>query len=224
MTGAGQRPLALAHRGDHSRHPENSVAALVAALQRPACDGLEFDVRSSRDGVPVVVHDATLARTHRRPEAVADLSAAELDALGVTSVATVLEAVPRRAFLDIDLKVEIGRPLIEILAAGRGPALSNAVISSFDERALVRVRELARDWPTWLNAIDLAPATIDRAGELGCRGVSVEWHAIDGRSVARARAAGLDVATWTVTRRPTCDRLARLGLVAICVEGAALTR
>jgi glycerophosphoryl diester phosphodiesterase len=41
-------------------------------------------------------------------------------------------------------------------------------------------------------------------------------------SLALAAAAGLEVAAWTVRRRPTYERLARLGVVAICVEGAAL--
>lgn len=223
MRGGG-RPHVLAHRGDHRRHPENSLAAMVTALELPACDGVEFDVRSSRDGMPVLYHDATLARVHGRPEAVADMSAQELDALGVASLAAVLAAVPHRAFLDVEIKVELGRSLIEVLAAGRGPALSNAVISSFDDRALRRVHELAPGWPTWLNAVDLSPATIDRARGLGCEGISVEWHAVDGERVSRAIAAGLDVAGWTVARRPTRDRLARLGLVAICVEGAALIR
>jgi glycerophosphoryl diester phosphodiesterase len=223
MPGAGQ-PLVLAHRGDHGRLQENSLAALAAALEQPTCDGIEFDVRSSRDGTPVVYHDATLARVHGRPEAVADLSASELDALGVASVAAILEAVPRRAFLDIELKVELGRPLVEVLAAGRGPGLSNAVISSFDERALVRVRELAPRWPIWLNALDLSSGSIHLAVELGCRGISAEWHAIASPAVSRARSAGLEVAAWTVTRRATRERLARLGLVAICVEGAALIR
>jgi glycerophosphoryl diester phosphodiesterase len=194
----------------------------MSALEPPACDGLEFDVRASRDGIPVLYHDATLTRVHGRPGAVADLSTSELDALGVPTLAAVLQAVPRRAFLDIELKVELGRTLIEVLAAGRGPALSNAVISSFDERAVRRVRELAPRWPTWLNAVDLSPATIDRAIGLGCGGISVEWHAIDGPRVSQAHLAGLEVAAWTVVRRPTRARLARLGLVAICVDGAAL--
>jgi glycerophosphoryl diester phosphodiesterase len=41
-------------------------------------------------------------------------------------------------------------------------------------------------------------------------------------AVARARSAGLDVAAWTVRRRPTLRRLERLGVAAICVEAAAL--
>ena len=37
-----------------------------------------------------------------------------------------------------------------------------------------------------------------------------------------ARAAGLEVAAWTVRRRATFDRLTRLGVAAVCVEAAAL--
>ena len=84
-----------------------------------------------------------------------------------------------------------------------------------------RVRRLQL-WPRWLNARDLEPATIATATELECRAISVEWHAIDRDSLARARAADLQVAAWTVRRRATATRLGRLELVAICVEAAAL--
>ena len=77
------RTLRLAHRGDWRQAPENSLAALAAALAIPACDGLEFDVRASSDGVPVICHDATLERTHGRPDRVDALSAVALEALGV---------------------------------------------------------------------------------------------------------------------------------------------
>ena len=63
---------------------------------------------------------------------------------------------------------------------------------------------------------------LDRAVELGCRGIAAEWHAIDRRSLAQAKEAGLQVAAWTVTRRSTFQRLARLGVSAVCVEGKAL--
>jgi glycerophosphoryl diester phosphodiesterase len=191
-------------------------------MSKPACDGLEFDVRRSRDGMPVLIHDATLQRVQGRPEAVADLSAAELEALGVPTLASVLDAVPRRAFLDIELKEPLGRPLLEVLAGGRGPDLTNAVISSFDPTALRRMRGLAGGWPLWLNAMDLSPATISQAGALDCAGIAADYHAIDERGVDRARRAGLEVATWTVTRRPTYARMVELGIVAVCAEGAAL--
>ena len=212
----------LAHRGDWRRAPENSLGALRAALAIPACDGLEFDVRLSADGVPVVVHDATLARVHGRRESVEAMRAEALVELGIPTLDDVLRTAGRRPFLDVELKVDTGAAGVEVLAAGRGPELHNAVISSFDPRALEGVMHRAPAWPCWLNAIDLDAGTLSAAVALGCHGVSVEWHAITPASMARATTAGLEVAAWTVRRRPTVDRLARLGVVAVCVEGAAL--
>lgn len=216
------RTLRLAHRGDWRVAPENTLAAFRAALQRPGCDGLEFDVRVSADGIPVVCHDDTLARVQGRPERIETLTAEVLAGVDVPTLAEVLEIAGRRPFLDIELKVEIGHVLIEALAAGRGPELHNAVVSSFEPAALDGVARRVPGWPRWLNVIVLDRAAVAAATELGCRGISAEWRSIDAESVALARVARLDVAAWTVRRRSTFDRLADLGVDAICVEGAAL--
>lgn len=214
--------LRLAHRGDWRRATENTLPALQAALEVPGCDGLEFDVRLSADGVPVLLHDETLARVQGRPERVDDLKAGALEEIGVPSLAHVLATIPHRAFLDVELKGRHGRAVVEVLAAGRGPGLVNAVVSSFEADTLERVAGLVPRWSRWLNALNLEPATIATATELECRAIAVEWHAIDRAGLARARSAGLDVAAWTVRRRTTAARLDRLGVVAACVEAGAL--
>jgi glycerophosphoryl diester phosphodiesterase len=134
----------------------------------------------------------------------------------------VLAAVGRHPFLDVELKLDTGRTGVEVLAAGRGPALERAVVSSFHPYALEPIARLAPAWRRWLNSHTLAPGVIATATALGCTGVAVLWRALDERSVARAREAGLEVVAWTVRRRPTFDRLARIGVSAICVEAAAL--
>ncbi len=214
--------IRLAHRGDWRRAPENTLPALLAALAVPGCDGVEFDVRVAADGVPVLLHDATLARVQGRPESVGALSSTALGDLGVPTLEDVLATLPRGAFLDVELKGLHDRIVVEVLAAGRGADLRRAVVSSFETETLERVGSLVPAWPRWLNADDLEPATIATAVELGCRGVSVAWRAIDEPAMRRARAAEMDVAAWTVRRRPTYARLAALGVVAICVEAAAL--
>jgi glycerophosphoryl diester phosphodiesterase len=98
----------------------------------------------------------------------------------------------------------------------------NGVVSSFDADTLERIAGLAPAWPRWLNAWDLFPATIGRAVELGCRAIAVDFHAIEPGSLAAARAAGLEIAAFTVRRRATFGRLQRLGVIAACVEAAAL--
>lgn len=220
---ASTQTLRLAHRGDFRVAPENSLAALLAALELPGCDGVEFDVRSAADGVPVLLHDETLARVQGRSEAVCELTSVELQALGVPRLDDVIEALPRRAFLDIDLKEPFGRELIEVLAAGRGPDLQNAVLSAFAPATIARIRDLVPGWPCWLNTHDMSAATIRRATELGCVGISARTSAVTARTVPAAQAAGLQVVAWTVTSRTTYRRLVELGVVAICVEGDALT-
>ena len=215
-------PLRLAHRGDWRVARENTIEALVAATGQHHCDGVEFDVRMSSDGVPVLAHDETLERVWGRPEAVRALRADALEDVGLPALSDVLAALPRAAFLDVELKVDAGRAVVEVLAAGRGAELRGTVISSFDPATLEHIGGLAPGWPRWLNTRSLDEGTIATAVELDCRGISVEWHAIDEAGMRRARAADLDVAAWTVRRRPTHRRLARLGLIAICAEAAAL--
>lgn len=220
---AGGRALRLAHRGDWRRAPENSLAALVAAMAVPGCDGVEFDVRLSADGVPVLIHDETLARVQRRPQRVAELSASELAPLAVPALADVLATLPAAAFLDVELKGDDhGRATADILRAARGAAPSRALLSSFAPDTLVEMRERLPGWRQWLNAEDCSPQTLSLALGLGCAGLSVLWGAITPRALRQANEAGLEVAAWTVRRAATFERLGREGVVACCVEGAAL--
>lgn len=219
---AGRRALRLAHRGDWRAGPENSLVAMRAALANSACDGLEFDVRGSREGIPIVLHDATLQRVQGRPERPGDMTARELAAVGVPTLAEVLESVGPLPFLDIELKGDPVPGVIEVIEGARGPSIERTVVSSFEIATLVWVGQIRPRWSRWLNAGDLTAATIRTALGLGCRGISVNWGAINPETMGRATGAGLEVAAWTVRRRPTADRLERLGVVALCVEAAAL--
>src|SRR6185503_14444987 len=75
-------PLILGHRGASAVAPENTLAAFSRAMSDGA-DGIEFDVRLSRDGVPVVIHDANLNRTAGVARRVSDLTAKELQEIDV---------------------------------------------------------------------------------------------------------------------------------------------
>jgi glycerophosphoryl diester phosphodiesterase len=78
------RPLIIGHRGSSAWAPENTLAAFRLAVEQGA-DGVEFDVRLSKDGQAVVIHDSTLERTAGLPLKVADLRAEELSKIDVGS-------------------------------------------------------------------------------------------------------------------------------------------
>ena len=70
-------PLIIGHRGAAAVAPENTLVSFERALADGA-DGVEFDVRLAKDGIPVCVHDANLRRTALRDGLIADLSSYEL--------------------------------------------------------------------------------------------------------------------------------------------------
>ncbi len=216
------RTLRLAHRGDWRHAPENTIAAFEAALAVPACDGLEFDVRLSADGVPVICHDVTLLRIQGVPERVDALTATALGELGVPTLESVLEVVGPQPFLDVEIKDDPSPAIVEVLEAGRGPGLERAVVSSFDPATLDFIGRRAPGWPRWLISHTLDDADIAWARALGCAGICVQWRALRPGAIRHAQESDLEVISWTVRRRSTFDRLERLGIVASAVEASAL--
>ena len=73
----GEHPFVVAHRGASADRPEHTLAAYELALQEGA-DGVECDVRLTRDGHLVCVHDRRVDRTSTGTGLVSDMTLAEL--------------------------------------------------------------------------------------------------------------------------------------------------
>jgi glycerophosphoryl diester phosphodiesterase len=105
------RPAAIAHRGGARAYPENTLLAFEKALNLHHMDVLELDVHTSRDGVLVVNHDATVDRCTDGQGAVASMTLSELKALRfpgwpdarIPTLEELLAAFPK-ARLNIELK------------------------------------------------------------------------------------------------------------------------
>jgi glycerophosphoryl diester phosphodiesterase len=82
------RPIVFAHRGGSGEAPENTLRAMQAALAANPDVAIELDVRRSRDGHLVVIHDASVDRTTDGRGAVAERTLAELQALDAGYCAT----------------------------------------------------------------------------------------------------------------------------------------
>ncbi len=172
MTGDHQKliwPLVIGHRGASAHAPENTLAAFERA-RRDGADGIEFDVRLASDGVPVVIHDATLRRTALRDGPVASHTSVELSRLdagtwfnrrftarsraefsreGVPTLARVLQLfAPRFRVLYVELKCgrDEAAALAEAVAAvvgGAGQSAGRIVVESFNLGAVAEVKRIA---------------------------------------------------------------------------------
>jgi glycerophosphoryl diester phosphodiesterase len=173
--------MVVAHRGASVEQPENTVQAFEAAIDAEA-DAVEFDVRLTADGVPVVMHDPDVSRTTDGTGLVAELTLSDIRRLriglpgggttGVPSLEEALRCLSGRAAADIEVKnewdepsyVEEGAPALEpTLDALDRIAFSGSVIfSSFDEATVLRSRAIRPDVPTGL----ITGAEVDTASAL----------------------------------------------------------
>jgi glycerophosphoryl diester phosphodiesterase len=165
----GGSRLVVAHRGASAEEAENTVEAFERAVDAGA-DAVEFDVRLTADGVPVVLHDADVGRTTDGTGPVRDLSAADVRALriatrdgGTTGVPTLDEALRSlsgRVSVDIEIKNVPGDPDFEhgreraveaTLGCLQDVAFVGAVIvSSFNPFSIAAVKRLAPEIETGL--------------------------------------------------------------------------
>lgn len=110
------RVLVAAHRAAHPDYPENAIAAIEAAIAN-GVDIVELDVRETRDGVLILMHDKTVDRTTNGKGLVSKLTFAEIQQLQlvhngkltehkVPTFKDALQAVKGRIMMDIDYKAE----------------------------------------------------------------------------------------------------------------------
>ena len=109
------QPIIFAHRGASAHAPENTLAAFELALAQGA-DGIELDVKLSRDGHVIVIHDPAVKRTTGAAGRVRDLALSDLQALDagsffsdqfrgekIPTLEQVFEALGKRTFINVEL-------------------------------------------------------------------------------------------------------------------------
>jgi glycerophosphoryl diester phosphodiesterase len=230
-------PLIIAHRGDSSHRPENTLAAFASALEIGAAF-VEFDVHLTRDGEVVVIHDPTLGRTTNGRGAVRKLTLAEIRRFSagyptrfgetyagerVPTLGEVLGLLRDRAQAMIEIKPEAvtddaeGGVEAHVVEEVRKARMEKEVaLISFERRALLRCRTLA---PEILRGhlFDRGKAGDMLAGarEVGSELIMPEKRLLSDEVRDRAREAGVKVATWVVDDALELQQLMRFELYGV---------
>lgn len=221
----------LAHRGAGKLAPENTLAAfrLGASLGWRA---FECDVKLSADGVPFLLHDATLERTTPASGTAGERPWADLSRLDAGSwhgrqfagepLATldaVASFVQHNGFqLNIEIKPTPGtEALTGRVVAGYAARLWAGqpvppLLSSFRPEALAAAREAAPQLPRALLLDTLGSDWFELAASLGCVAVVTHHRLMDAAVLARIRAAGWHALVYTVNEPEDARRLLALGV------------
>lgn len=218
--------LTVGHRGLMGVEPENTLRAFRGA-ERAGLHAVELDLRLSRDGALVVMHDAEVDRTTDGSGPVGSLTVAQLrglDAGGGERVPLFAEVV---AAVATPIQAEIkDRAAADVLAGAlRAPGLRERVtVTSFHDEALARVAALLPGAALGLVTGRGTRSAPERAARLGAGLVSCELAHLDADVVARCRAAGVRVLSWTVNTAAELARVRELGLDGVVTDWPQIAR
>ncbi len=228
-------PLVIAHRGDSLRNPEQTLTAYERAIDHGA-HMIEADVRRTRDGVLVMLHDSTLDRTTSGSGPVVEKDLDEVSAFDAGSwfgPEFAAERVPRldelfalaqRRDISLCLEVKGERPdrtrELALAVAGeirRRGRLERDVLSSFDHGALAAAR-------TAHPGLSLAPDRLPERGPSSAATLIAQARAIgatiiqhhhadlDATIVTGCQGAGIAVWAWPTTEADDIERAHDLGV------------
>ncbi|MCC2595482.1 glycerophosphodiester phosphodiesterase [Pusillimonas sp. MFBS29] len=231
-------PALIAHRGAGRHAPENTLAAFRLGA-RQGFKMMEYDVKLSRDGVAMLLHDDSLDRTSNASGNAAERSWAELaevDAGGWHSAEYAGEPLPSLHAIaaytlangicsNIEIKphtgleAETGTQVARLARKLWAGATQAPLLSSFSETALEAALKEAPELPRALLIAKEVPADWhDRVQRLQCCGLNLNDRYTTKSIVDEVRKAGCTVAIWTVNDAARAQELLDWGCNAIVTD------
>lgn len=237
MLGTGLLPrvceakfILVAHRGATANSPENTLATFCRA--NDLADFVEYDVRSTKDGHLVVIHDGEVDRTTNGKGNVADLTLAQLrqlDAGSWAGAAFAGEKIPTAEETIAVIQAEAA-PFMErktgtleqfLALLTRQPLKPEGVVTSFDYGFIAALKRARPDVQVgWIGTGPLSGADITRATADGITHFVWAADAIDAPTVQAVHRVGGLVFGWTVNDEGTVARLNALGADGVVTDRA----
>ncbi|MDT5043548.1 MAG: glycerophosphoryl diester phosphodiesterase [Actinoplanes sp.] len=227
----------VAHRGYSAVAPENTLPALAAGVLAGATF-IEFDVRTSADGVPVVIHDRTVDRTTDGSGPVGGLTLdqiAGLDAgswfspayagIGVPILTEVLDLLgpeSERVELLLEIKPPATAGQVELILGyvGERRLLGRTVVQSFDPEVVRTVGEVVPEVRRGLLRHGFDHDQVTVAKELGLDFCNPRLAAVleDPGTVAELRDTGVRVMPWTANDPRQWPALVEAGVAGLITD------
>lgn len=218
-----QLPNVVGHRGAAAYAPENTLESFREAKRRGAT-WIELDVKISRDGVPIIMHDESLKRTTGVDQLVIDTDRAGLPA----GVPTFAEAIACLGELGLGCNVEIkpcpGREAatacaaVETLRQCWPRHLPAPLLSSFKDASLAAALEAAPEYARALLIGEQVPDWQARAQAVGAVGLNVNGKKLGAPWAHDIKRAGYLLGVYTINDPVEARALLAMGADCIITD------
>ncbi len=213
-------PLRVAHRGHPAARRENTLDGFAHALD-VGCDWLEVDVRTTRDGRSIALHDATLRRLWGLPAAVGDLDWADIQHLGdaVDRVPLLEEVLELAASRSARVLLDSTTPRDALTAAqvAASMSLTIEVAGCGTREAMLALRREYPAAPLQYNHPG-GPLDLELLAQIRPFAVNAQWTDWSEPLVAQVHGLGLQAWAWTVNEAAVMRWLAGTGIDAITTD------
>ncbi|HJQ57643.1 MAG TPA: glycerophosphodiester phosphodiesterase [Vineibacter sp.] len=234
-------PRVIGHRGAATYAPENTLESLREAKRRGA-PWVEFDVKLSADGVPMLMHDESLKRTTGLDRPAARTSWAEIQRLDagkwkaarfagepVPSLEAAIACLAEQGLgANVEIKPSPGRATataaatVETLQRLWPTGLPLPLLSSFDDQALAAARKSGPAFPRAILIDELGDDWRSRAAALDAVGVNTNGKKLDAARVTEIKAAGYLLSVYTINDAAHAQALIAMGVDCIITDSPDL--
>lgn len=230
-------PQIIAHRGASHAAPENTLAAVELAYHENA-RWVEVDVKLAADGVPILMHDATLDRTTNlsgpvNAKAAAMLATADAGSwfdprfadAGVPALDALLDfAIEHEMGLNLEIKPNpnearrTAEQIMALLARRAAHQVPEILFSSFNTAALAALDEAGDPRPRGVLFHALPPSWQDQAQLVRAWSVHAEGKTLSQSKVAAVKDAGYPLVVFTINDAAMAKRLLAWGVDALITD------
>ena len=200
--------VVYAHRGASEYAPENTMSSFLLGVQMGA-NGIETDVRKTKDGVLVLFHDGDFKRVIGCEGCIADYTYEELMQFRVKNEKTDTQDIIIKfedflrylGFRDLHFAIELKEDLAEETVAmlDKFNMKDKAIITSFKFDYIKRVKELRPDWRIGYLVREVTDEVLSDLASVGGEQLCPRATFVNAEDVAKWHAMGLNVRAWGVT-------------------------
>lgn len=213
--------LRIGHRGARAYEPENTLRSFKKAVEM-GVDAVELDVRKTKDGQIVVIHNAEVEKTTDGKGLVSELSLREIKEFSaekgekIPTLKEVLDFLDKKAKILIELK-EAGVEKQVLAIVCENGLQKNVIIVSFIEKVLRKVRELNKEVETGLIYVK-HKNPIKAALDLEARYLLPLYRFTHTANVQKAHENGLKVIVWTINKPEEVEEYVKKGVDGIASD------
>lgn len=205
----------LGHRGARFEKPENTMLGFNFALKQ-RMQGIELDVRSTKDQQLVVIHDESIDRTSNSSGNVSEFTYKELCSFDfgegetISLLSEVIPVICPKAILFIELKDNSGREVAKLVESSKFK--DQCIIKSFDHRQLKDISKLNADLKLAALMVCTPNNPKEIAFDCGASILSLNISYIDQDFIKSAHESDIEVCGWNCNDIQKAQNLKNIGL------------